>query len=52
MQIMFDDRDGIAVIAEAMQDLEQLLNMVKMQSGGGLVKDVKGAAGIALGEFA
>ena len=51
VQVMLDDHDGIAVIAQPMQDFEQLLNIVEMQAGRGFVEDIQGLAGVALGQF-
>jgi hypothetical protein len=39
------------VVAQAVQHREQLLDVVEVQAGGGLVEDVQGAAGVALGQF-
>ena len=46
---MFDDEQCVAVFRKALQDLEQLGNVVKMQPRRGFVQDIQGAAGIAFG---
>jgi hypothetical protein len=43
---------GVAVVAQAMQHVEQLLDIREVQAGGRLVEDVQGLAGIALGQLA
>ena len=35
-----------------MQHVQELLNVLEVQAGGGFVQDVKRLAGVALGEFA
>ena len=40
IQIVLDDDDGVAQVREAMQDVQQLLHVVEMQAGRGLVKQV------------
>ena len=35
-----------------MKDFEELAYVVEVEAGGGLVEEVEGAAGLALGEFA
>src|SRR6267142_2467906 len=52
VEVVLDDDDGVAEIGEAMQDVEQLLNVVEVQAGGRLVEQVEGLAGLALAEFA
>ena len=52
VEIVLDDDDRVAEIGEAVQDFEQLAHIVEVQAGGGLVEQIEGAAGLALGEFA
>ncbi|MCY1440584.1 hypothetical protein D9M71_568670 [compost metagenome] len=49
---MLDHHHGIAVVAQAMQYVQQLLDIGKVQTGSRFVEDVQGLAGIALGQFA
>src|SRR5581483_3967885 len=51
IQVVFNDDDRIAKIRQAIQNVEQHFDIVEMQPGGGLVKDVKGAAGLAPAEL-
>jgi hypothetical protein len=39
IEIVFDDHHGIAVIAQLMQDSEQMVDVVEVQAGGRLVED-------------
>ena len=47
VEVVLDDDDGIALIAETMQNDQQLLNVVEVQTGGGFIEDVQRAAGAA-----
>ncbi|MNJ81959.1 hypothetical protein D3C77_810540 [compost metagenome] len=49
---MLDHDDRVAVVAQSMQYIEQLLDVREVQTGGWLVEDVQGLAGIALGQLA
>jgi hypothetical protein len=51
VQIMLDDDHRIAQIGEPMQDVEELLNIVKMQPGRGFVQKIKRFSGLALRKF-
>src|SRR6185436_836660 len=51
VEIVLDDHDGVALIAQPVQHVEQLRDVVEMQPGGRLVEDVERAAGGALGEL-
>lgn len=51
VEVVFDDDDGVAVIAQFVQHTEQLLDVVEVQAGGGFVEDVEGFAGVAFGQF-
>ena len=48
---MLDDHQRVAVLAQPLQHLDELCHVVKVQAGGGLIKNVEGAAGVAFGEF-
>src|SRR5579864_9708636 len=52
VQVVLDNDDGISAIDEAMQNLQQFLDVVEMQAGGGLVEDVKSLAGALAAQFA
>ena len=52
VQVVFDDDDGVAAVAQAVQHVKQLAHVVEVQAGGWFVQDVEGAAGVAFGEFA
>ena len=45
LQVVFDDDDGVAVLHQTVQHLEQLFDIRQVESGGGLIQDVEGAAG-------
>src|SRR3954471_2841104 len=48
VQIVFDDHDGIALVAQPMQDVEQLRYVVEMQPGRRLIEDVQRPSGRTL----
>ena len=52
VQLMFDHNDSIAQIHQALEHVEQALDVFEVQAGGGLVEDVERAAGLALAQFA
>ena len=52
VQIVFDHHHRVALVAQPMQHVEQLGDVVEVQASGGFVEDVEGLAGAALGEFA
>ena len=47
VQVMLNDHNGVTVVAQAMQDFKQLLNIMEMQTGRGFIKDIQCLAGIA-----
>ena len=49
IEVVFDDDDGVARIAQLVQHFQQQVDVGKVQAGGGLVQDVERAAGVALG---
>jgi hypothetical protein len=51
VEVVFDDDNGVAVVAQAMQHAQQQVDVGEMQTGGRLVKNVQSAAGIAFGQF-
>src|SRR6266446_10367371 len=51
VEMMLDDKHGIPEIDKPLQNIEKFSHVVKMQSRGGFVKDVKRAASLALREF-
>jgi hypothetical protein len=51
VEVVLDDHDRVAVVAQLLDDLEQQLDVVEVQAGGRLVEDVQRAAGVALGQF-
>ena len=52
IEIVLDDDHRVAVIAQAVQDLKQLLDVVEVQTGGRLIEDVERLTGVAFGQFA
>src|SRR5690606_3586122 len=51
IEIVLDDDDRVAFVAQSLQDAEQLLDIVEVKAGRWLVQNVKGAPGRALGEL-
>src|SRR2546425_7128259 len=47
VEVVLDDEHGVAEIDEALQDVEELSNVIEVQAGGGLVENVERAAGLA-----
>ncbi len=52
VEIVLDDDDRVAEVGEAVENFKQLADIVEVEAGGGLVEQVEGAAGLALGELA
>src|ERR1700674_1008279 len=52
VEVVLDDEHAVAEIDESLQDVEKFSNVVEVEAGGGLVEDVEGAAGLALGKLA
>src|SRR5258706_13030225 len=52
VEMVLDDEHGVAEIDEALQDVEKLSNVVKVQARRRFIKDVKRASGLAFREFA
>ena len=51
VEVVLDDDDGIAAIDEATEHLYEDADVLEMETGGGLVEDVEGLAGVFLGEL-
>ena len=51
VKVVLDDDDGVAMVGQAVQYLEQHFDILEVQTGRRLVQDIQGASGIALGEF-
>ena len=48
---MFNDHHSIAMVTQAMEHRQQLLNIVKMQAGCGFVENIQGLTGIPFGQL-
>ena len=51
VQVVFDDDDGVARVAQLVQHFERQINVGKVQAGGWLVEDVERAAGVAFAQL-
>ena len=47
VEIVLDDYDGVPGLSEAVQDLQQLVDVVEVQAGGRLIEEVERLAGAA-----
>src|SRR5216683_2024692 len=52
VEMVLDDKHGIAEIDEALQDVEKFSHVVEVQAGGGLVEDVERASCLSFRELA
>ena len=52
VEVMLDDEYGVAERNEALEDVEEFANVVEVEASGGLVENVKRAAGLAFRKFA
>ena len=52
VEVVLDDDDGVALVDEELEDVQQAVDVGEVQAGGGFVEDVEGAAARALGELA
>src|SRR5207245_8898046 len=52
VEVVLDHHDGVAGLHQAVEDLEELLNIGEVQAGGGLVQNVEGPPGRPLRELA
>ena len=48
---MFDDKDGVAFVYEAVEDSEEGFDIFEMEAGRRLVEDKERLAGVAAGQF-
>ena len=46
-----DDNDAVALIHNAIEDLQKIVDVVHMQPGGGFIQDVEGPAGAFTAQF-
>ena len=51
VRVVFDDDDGVAGVAQPEEQVEEFLNVIPVQAGGGLVEEVEAAALLAFAEF-
>lgn len=52
IEVVLNHHDGIALIAQLVQDFQQLLDIGEVQTGGRLIEDIQRLAGTALGQLA
>ena len=52
VQVVFNHHDGIALVAQLVQNFQQLLNIGKVQTGGRFIKDIQRLPGTAFGQLA
>ena len=52
VEVMLDDDYGVPQFHQAVEDVEELLHVVKVQAGGGFIQDVQRPAGSAAAELA
>ena len=46
IQVVFDHHHGVAVVGQAIEHVQQELDVMEVQAGGRLIEDVQGVAGI------
>src|SRR5882724_2489966 len=51
VEVVLDDDHRVAAIDKALQDAEEQPDVVEVQSGGGLVKEIKCLAGVGAGQL-
>ena len=51
IEVVFDDEDSIPGFHQPVEDIEQALNIGKVETGGGLIEHIKGLASISAAEF-
>src|SRR6185436_18642627 len=51
IQVVFDDHNRVACVAQPVQHVQQHPDVVEVQAGGRLIQYVQRTAGVALGEF-
>src|SRR5437879_10069034 len=52
VEVVLDHDDRVAFVAQAVEHVEELCDIVEVQTGGGLIEDVEGSAGGALCKLA
>ena len=52
IKVVLDHHHGIAVVPQAVQYVQQLLDIREVQASGRLIEDIQGFAGITLGQLA
>src|SRR5512142_1162969 len=52
VEVVLDDDDGVAQVSEAVEDFQELADVVEVETRGRLVEQVEGAAGLALRQLA
>jgi len=48
---VLDDDDGVAVVGEAVEDIDEFALVLGVEPGGGLVQEIERLAGVLLAEF-
>lgn len=51
IQVVLNHHDGIPLVAQLVQNLQQLLNIGKVQTGGRFIKDIQRLPGTAFGQL-
>src|SRR6516162_2266336 len=49
VEVVLDEDDRVSQSGEPVQDVQQFLDVVEMQAGGGLIEQIKGSSGLPLG---
>ena len=51
VEVVLDNHHRVALVAQSVEHVQELRDVVEVQSGGGFVEDVERLAGTSLGEF-
>ena len=51
VEVVLDDEDGVAFVGQLLEHVGQVINILEVQAGGGLVEDVEGFARVLLAEL-
>ena len=51
IELVLNDQNGVALVHQSVQDIQQHLHVLEVQARRGLVQDVKGVAGVLAGQF-
>ena len=51
VEVVFDDDDTVAFVDEFTENFEEVLNVLEVQAGGWLVKNIEGVACLYFGKF-